>query len=154
MVDLVASNLKLEQRSRNILRRLSEKCQSSSNAELDTLLSRCNSSVKLAILVAESGESVETCQGCFDAAGGVLANALAAISKPMEQKPTSTATQKFALCIDGGGTKCAAAVADGAKIVGQGFAGPCNLYDLFSFQLYPVRYCEANHYPEPTALEI
>ncbi|KAJ9484112.1 hypothetical protein VN97_g9274 [Penicillium thymicola] len=128
MVDLVASNLKLEQRSRNILRRLSGKCQSSSDAELDTLLSRCNSSVKLAILVAESGESVETCQGCFDAAGGVLANALAAISK-LEQKPKSTATQKFALCIDGGGTKCAAAVADGAKIVGQGFAGPCNLTD-------------------------
>lgn len=154
MVDLVASNLKLEQRSRNILRRLSGKCQSLSDAELDTLLARCNSSVKLAILVAESGESVETCQGYFDAAGGVLANALAAISKPIEQKPTSTATQRFALCIDGGGTKCAAAVADGTKIVGQGSAGPCNLYDLFSFQLYSVCYREANHYPEPTALEI
>ncbi|KAF4761088.1 hypothetical protein HAV15_005926 [Penicillium sp. str.  len=129
MVDLVASNLKLEQRSRNILRRLSGKCQSSSDAELDTLLARCNSSVKLAILVAESGESVETCQGYFDAAGGVLANALAAISKPIEQKPTSTATEKFALCIDGGGTKCAAVVADGTKMVGQGSAGPCNLTD-------------------------
>ncbi|KAF7518301.1 hypothetical protein PCG10_000541 [Penicillium crustosum] len=129
MVDLVASNLKLEQRSRNILRRLSGKCQSSSDAELDTLLARCNSSVKLAILVAESEESVETCQGYFDAAGGVLANALAAISKPIQQKPTSTATQKFALCIDGGGTKCAAAVADGTKVVGRGSAGPCNLTD-------------------------
>lgn len=154
MVDLVASNLKLEQRSRNILRRLSGKCQSLSDAELDTLLARCNSSVKLSILVAESGESVETCQGYVDAAGGVLANALAAISKPIEQKPTSTAIQRFALCIDGGGTKCAAAVAHGTKIVGQGSAGPCNLYDLFSFQLYSVCYREANHYPEPTALEI
>lgn len=133
MVDLVASNLKLVQRSRNILRRLSGKCQSSSNTELDALLARCNASVKLAILVAETGESVETCQGYFDAAGGVLANALAAVSKPIEQKPTSTPTQKFVLCIDGGGTKCAAVVADGINVVGQGFAGPCNLYDLFLF---------------------
>ncbi|KGO42408.1 N-acetylmuramic acid 6-phosphate etherase MurQ [Penicillium expansum] len=129
MVDLVASNLKLVQRSRNILRRLSGKCQSSSNTELDALLARCNASVKLAILVAETGESVETCQGYFDAAGGVLANALAAVSKPIEQKPTSTPTQKFVLCIDGGGTKCAAVVADGINVVGQGFAGPCNLTD-------------------------
>ena len=133
MVDLVASNLKLEQRSRNILRRLSGKCQSLSDAELDALLVRCNASVKLAILVAETGESVKTCQGYVDAAGGVLANALAAISKPIEQKPTITPTKKFALCIDGGGTKCAAAVADGPNVVGQGSAGPCNLYDLFSF---------------------
>ncbi|KGO70627.1 N-acetylmuramic acid 6-phosphate etherase MurQ [Penicillium expansum] len=129
MVDLVASNLKLVQRSRNILRRLSGKCQSSSNTELDALLARCNASVKLAILVAETGESVETCQRYFGAAGGVLANALAAVSKPIEQKPTSTPTQKFVLCIDGGGTKCAAVVADGINVVGQGFAGPCNLTD-------------------------
>ncbi|CDM34315.1 ATPase, BadF/BadG/BcrA/BcrD type [Penicillium roqueforti FM164] len=126
MVDLVASNLKLEQRSRNILRRLSGKCQSLSDAELDALLARCNASVKLAILVAETGESVENCRGYFDAAGGVLANALAAISKPIEQKATVTPTQKFALCIDGGGTKCAAAVADGPNV---GSAGPCNLTD-------------------------
>lgn len=142
MVDLVASNLKLEQRSRNILRRLSGKCQSSSDADLDALLARCNASVKLAILVAETGESVETCRGYFDAAGGVLANALAnalaATSKPIEQNPISTPTQKFALCIDGGGTKCAAVVADGAHLMGQGSAGPCNLYDLFSFWFYAL----------------
>ncbi|KAJ5513734.1 hypothetical protein N7463_003286 [Penicillium fimorum] len=129
MVDLVASNLKLEQRSRNILRRLSAKCQSAPDAELDAVLAKCNGSVKLAILVSETGESVETCQGYFDAADGVLANALAAISKPIEQKPTTAPTRKFALCIDGGGTKCAAAVANGTNVVGQGSAGPCNLTD-------------------------
>ncbi|KXG48479.1 ATPase, BadF/BadG/BcrA/BcrD type [Penicillium griseofulvum] len=129
MVDLVASNLKLEQRSRNILRRLSPKCQSAPDAELDAVLAQCNGSVKLAILVSETGESVETCRGYFDAAAGVLANALAAISEPIEPKPTSTPTKKFALCIDGGGTKCAAVVADEANVVGQGSAGPCNLTD-------------------------
>ncbi|OQE29271.1 hypothetical protein PENFLA_c004G10819 [Penicillium flavigenum] len=129
MVDLVASNLKLEQRSRNILRRLSGKCQSSSDAELDSLLARCNASVKLAILVAETGESVETCQGYVDAAGGVLSNALAAISRPIEHNPASAPTQNFSLCIDGGGTKCAAVVAHGTNVAGQGSAGPCNLTD-------------------------
>lgn len=130
MVDLVASNLKLEQRSRNILRRLSAKCNSSSDEELDALLARCNRSVKLAILVAETGESVQTCEGYFEAAGGVLTKALASISKPIGQKPATTSpTRKFVLCIDGGGTKCAAVVAEGKYIVGQGSAGPCNLYD-------------------------
>ncbi|CAG8254083.1 unnamed protein product [Penicillium nalgiovense] len=129
MVDLVASNLKLEQRSRNILRTLSEKSQSSSDSELDALLARCHGSVKLAILVAETGESVETCQGYIDVAGGLLANALATNSRPIEQKPPTSPIRKFALCIDGGGTKCAAVVAAGTNVVGQGSAGPCNLYD-------------------------
>ncbi|KAJ5550318.1 hypothetical protein N7461_005016 [Penicillium sp. DV-2018c] len=134
MVDLVASNLKLKQRSRNILRRLSVKCQSASDEELDELLARSNRSVKLAILVAESGKSVETCQDCLEATGGVLAAALTVISETSlgasEWEPMSSkATRKFVLCIDGGGTKCAAVVADGSSIVGRGSAGPCNLTD-------------------------
>ncbi|KAJ5773776.1 hypothetical protein N7457_008672 [Penicillium paradoxum] len=130
MVDVVASNLKLEQRCRNILRRLSAKCNVSSDEELDALLAKCNRSVKLAILVAESGESVETCKGYSEAAGGVLAKALAAIPKIGEQKPASiNPNRKFVLCIDGGGTKCAAVVAEGANVVGQSSAGPCNLTD-------------------------
>jgi N-acetylmuramic acid 6-phosphate etherase len=52
IVDLAASNLKLKQRSRNILRSLSGNCCSSSDNELDCLLVRCNQSVKSAILVA------------------------------------------------------------------------------------------------------
>lgn len=138
MVDVVASNLKLEQRSRNILRRLSVKCNSSSDEELDGLLAGCNRSVKLAILVAESGESVETCREYSEAAGGVLAKALAAIPKRSKQKPVGTIpTRQFVLCIDGGGTKCAAVVANGVDIVGRGSAGPCNLY-VFLFWLQPV----------------
>ncbi|OQD82867.1 hypothetical protein PENANT_c019G06984 [Penicillium antarcticum] len=130
MVDLVASNLKLKQRSRNILRRLSSKCHSLPDEDLDALLSRCNHSVKLAILVADTGESVEACEGYFEAAGGVLANAIAAVSKPGQQiTPEVKSGRPFVLCIDGGGTKCAAAVTNGANIVCRGYAGPCNLTD-------------------------
>lgn len=46
MVDMVASNLQLEQRSRNMLRRLSAK----SSSMTDSLLSTSKRSVKLAIL--------------------------------------------------------------------------------------------------------
>ncbi|KAJ5742446.1 uncharacterized protein N7511_011465 [Penicillium nucicola] len=127
MVDLVASNLKLKQRSLNILRRLSSKCHTLSDEDLYTLLSRCNHSVKLAILVAETGDSVETCEIYLRAAGGVLANAMTAVSKPII--PEGVSGRPFTLCIDGGGTKCAAVVTDGADIVFRGCAGPCNLTD-------------------------
>ncbi len=154
MVDLVASNLKLEQRSRNILRRLSAKCNVSSDEELDAILARCNRSVKLAILVAETGESVQTCEGYFEAAGGVLAQALASVSKPIEQKPATTnLTRKFVLCIDGGGTKCAAAVAEGTNIVGQGSAGPCNLYDSLFALAATCFYLILTFVSAPIALE-
>ncbi|KAL5361995.1 hypothetical protein BJX96DRAFT_185723 [Aspergillus floccosus] len=76
MVDLVASNEKLKQRSRNILRLLSERCRSMDDSELDDLLAECNRSVKLSLLVAETGLSVNECQRNLDAAGGVLAKAL------------------------------------------------------------------------------
>ncbi|KAM0095513.1 hypothetical protein ACP6JD_000905 [Aspergillus fumigatus] len=75
MVDLVASNLKLEQRSRNILRRLSARCDGMTDAELDALLARCKGRVKLALLVAETGEAVEQCEERLASAGGVLAKA-------------------------------------------------------------------------------
>lgn len=131
MVDLVASNLKLKQRSRNILRILSGKCHFLSDDELDSLLATCNHSVKLAILVAETQKSVDICEGYLASAGGVLAKALTAIPTPKEQTVAdASAARQFDLCIDGGGTKCAAVVTDGKNIVCRGSAGPCNLYEI------------------------
>ncbi|KAJ5627260.1 hypothetical protein N7528_004687 [Penicillium herquei] len=127
MVDMVASNLKLEQRSRNMLRRLSVKCNERSDSELDTLLAESNGSVKLAILVAETGESVQTCQASLDSAEGILSKALT--GKPRPDQPDTHGERRFVLCIDGGGTKCAAAVADTSGAVSYGSAGPCNLTD-------------------------
>lgn len=129
MVDLVASNLKLQQRSRNILRRLSKKCSIISDSELDSLLVKCSGSVKRAILVAETGESVEKCDTLLASTGGILSKALSASSQPV-QAPTPESRQ-FVLCIDGGGTKCAAVIADEAGNLSHGSAGPCNLYEAF-----------------------
>lgn len=124
MVDMVASNLKLEQRSRNILRRLSPKCSSLPDSELNKLLAQCNGSVKMAILVAETQDSVEKCRERLENSGGVLAVA-------MPEKPLVAETKReLVLCIDGGGSKCAAVAADSAGALYHGHSGPCNLYDF------------------------
>lgn len=128
MVDMVASNLKLEQRSRNMLRQLSAKCSSMTDSELDILLSTSNHSVKLAMLVAETGEPVETCEKLLQSAGGVLATALDDISKPSIQAVNTDISGRYMLCIDGGGTKCAAVAINADGLVSHGFGGPCNLY--------------------------
>ncbi|KAJ5809673.1 uncharacterized protein N7503_001891 [Penicillium pulvis] len=130
MVDMVASNLKLEQRARNILRRLSVKCNNLSDADLDSLLAKCNGSVKLAILVAETCGSVESCRETLTSAGGVLAKALTEASQPADK--CLPENRQFVLCIDGGGTKCAAVVGDKDGVVSHGFAGPCNITDNVS----------------------
>ncbi|RJE21743.1 glucokinase regulator family protein [Aspergillus sclerotialis] len=129
MVDLVASNLKLKQRSRNILRRLSKICESMSDADLDSLLLNCNGRVKLALLVSETGLSVNECQEKLDLAGGVLSKALSTEPANEQLKGPPVHDRNFVLCIDGGGTKCAAVVADSTGTLSRGIAGPCNLTD-------------------------
>ncbi|KAF7165196.1 hypothetical protein CNMCM5623_009462 [Aspergillus felis] len=130
MVDLVASNLKLEQRSRNILRRLSARCAGMTDAELDALLARCKGRVKLALLVAETEHPVEHCEERLASAGGVLANALEISFAEVKHVQTPATNRQYVLCIDGGGTKCAAVIADlTGSVVGRGTTGPCNLTD-------------------------
>lgn len=127
MVDLVASNLKLKQRSRNILRILSKVCESKSDADLDALLLSCNRSVKLALLAAETGLSVGECQAKLDLAGGVLTKALSIEPAKKTVIVPRAVAREYVLCIDGGGTKCAAVIVNHTGLVGRGLAGPCNL---------------------------
>ncbi|KAL4746970.1 hypothetical protein BDW72DRAFT_209938 [Aspergillus terricola var. indicus] len=135
MVDLVASNAKLQQRSRNILRRLSVECASMSNAELDSLLSQCKGSVKLALLVVATGRPVEQCCEVLEAADQQLAKALELAKTSTLQRPGAEGRQsdestELILCIDGGGSKCAAVVADKTgAVLGRGETGPCNITD-------------------------
>lgn len=126
MVDLQASNLKLKQRSKNILKRLSPKCALMTDSDLDALLTKCDRSVKLAILVAETGKSVDICKEELRSAGGILSSALK-LAVPSAQSVPDELSRKFALCIDGGGTKCAAVVVDASGKTSHGYAGPCNL---------------------------
>ncbi|KAJ5589717.1 hypothetical protein N7450_003689 [Penicillium hetheringtonii] len=128
MVDLQASNLKLKQRSKNILKRLSSKCAIMTDSDLDALLFKCDHSVKLAILVAETGKAVEECKSDLASHGGILSFALQGNIKRGELV-SNDFLRKFVLCIDGGGTKCAAVVADASGKISHGYAGSCNLTD-------------------------
>ena len=130
MVDLVASNAKLRQRSRNIIRRCNAGYASVSNEDIDALLSRCNGSVKLALLVAETGRSVEQCQRELEACGQQLSKALDRSRSPtIRSEYVKGHEKRLVLCVDGGGTKCAAVVAGHTgAVLGRGEAGPCNMY--------------------------
>ncbi|KAF9884615.1 hypothetical protein FE257_001437 [Aspergillus nanangensis] len=131
MVDMVASNKKLEQRSRNILRRLSRSCEAMTDEDLDSLLLKCDGSVKLSLLVAETNLAVGDCRRHLELAGGVLAKALSMNATTSHRNSHVQETdQRFVLCIDGGATKCAATIADHTgAIIGQGRTGACNLTD-------------------------
>ncbi|KAJ5669925.1 N-acetylmuramic acid 6-phosphate etherase [Penicillium maclennaniae] len=133
-VDLVASNLKLEQRTRNTLRRLSTKCGSMTVSKLDPLLSTSNRSVEFASLVAETGESVKTCEELLKSAGCVLATALDDISRPSTQQVHIEISGRLMLCIDGGGTKCAAVVTNPDGLASHGYGGLYNLNDRGDLQ--------------------
>ena len=98
-----------------------------SDSDLDALLLKCNGSVKLALLVAETGLPVGDRQAKLDLAGGVLAKALDIRAKNDHTNGCSTQERQYVLCIDGGGTKCAAVIAGRTGIIGRGIAGPCNL---------------------------
>lgn len=76
MVDLKATNLKLRQRSRNILRAICDPVCPASDAELDDLLSQCNSSVKLALATLSLGTTAEIAQQRLDENRGMLTGIL------------------------------------------------------------------------------
>lgn len=127
---MIASNLKLRYRSYNIPRRISTVCHSMDDAAIDALLQQCDGSVKLALLVAESGRPVAACRKRLEAAEGFLATALA--SEPRANGPGScngiSQHSTYVLCVDGGGSKCAAAISRPDGTTGRGLGGPCNLF--------------------------
>lgn len=97
--------------------------------DLDDLLVRCDGRVKVALVVAEKGLSVEESREQLEAAQGVLAKVIAT-GKEIQTKKTMVNGFKYrrsVLCIDGGGSKCAAVVGDSSGNIGKGVAGPCNL---------------------------
>jgi N-acetylmuramic acid 6-phosphate etherase len=70
------------------------------------------------MLIAETQESVDLCEGYLKSAGGVLNKALTALSSPKEKTVAdSSAARSFHLCIDGGGTKCAADVTENTNLI-------------------------------------
>lgn len=97
--------------------------------ELDDLLVRCGGKVKLALIVAEKGLSIEESRLRLEMAQGVLAKILAHEEEKEASKHQVNGFKHHrpVLCVDGGGSKCAAVVGfPGGKTV-KAVAGPCNL---------------------------
>lgn len=99
------------------------------NQELDDLLARCDGRVKVALVVAEKGISVEESKRQLEMAQGVLAKVIATEQDTQVQKQmvNGYTGRRAVLCIDGGGSKCAAVVGDFNGNLGRGISGPCNL---------------------------
>jgi N-acetylmuramic acid 6-phosphate etherase len=97
--------------------------------DLDDLLARCDGRVKVALVVAEKGLSVEESREQLEMAQGVLAKVITTENEVQVKKPLVNGFKhrRSVLCIDGGGSKCAAVVGDSSRNTGKGVAGPCNL---------------------------
>ena len=135
MVDVKASNLKLKQRSRNIVRSLESRASEISDELLDERIQECGGSVKLALMTLMTGCEKQQCEDNLKQAGGVLSTALQILNTTASNNisngistPRNTAPKrKLAVCIDGGGSKCAVALSDEAGNIGRGESGPCNV---------------------------
>ena len=128
MIDLTATNVKLQQRARNIIRIVSEQASQMNDAELDDLLKACDGGVKLAIAKLKLAVPIEVARQRLEAVGGVLAD----IQEPVDSsvpicQSTSPSQPEFVLCVDGGGSKCAAVVRDRNGNSWRGESGSCNV---------------------------
>lgn len=143
MVDVRASNEKLRARGRRIVRQVCEgrplmqnirphinvKARSEDlDASIDSIIKKCQDNIKLACAVGLSGLGPDAAMEKLAAVGGHLdtflrtldANIRANVAGPDQQ-------EEYFLCVDGGGTKCAASIASQNGVVAQGVAGGCNL---------------------------
>lgn len=135
MVDLKLSNVKLVDRARRIYRTLLP-ASGLSDTEIDKLISTCNESLKLALVVGKTGCSVQDAVSRLDSAGGVLRRAweegapFQSLLQPqdeLESADRSWEVPPVVLCIDAGGSKCSAVLAGKEGILATATAGPCNL---------------------------
>ncbi|KAH7409654.1 putative glucokinase regulator family protein [Cadophora sp. MPI-SDFR-AT-0126] len=124
MIDVKSSNLKLQQRSKNIIRTICGKKSPSSEEELEVLLAACSGSVKLAVATILLEAPIPEAKRRLDDAGGVLADVLQN-SRAEYSEPSNTGN--YVLCVDGGGSKCGAVILGKNGETGQGEAGECNV---------------------------
>lgn len=123
MIDLKATNHKLEQRAKNILRAFtSNDLRTYSDEELEKLLQSCSGSVKLAATVVMLQVPVEEARLRLQNSRGVL-------SRTLRGHTVSTGSDgdDLVLCVDAGGSGCKAAVMSRNGALGSGKGGPCNV---------------------------
>ncbi len=129
MVDMKATNLKLKQRAKNLLRAIGGADCPADDNELDDLLARCGGKLKLAAAAITLKQSVPDAQASLDRNGGILAKVIeeAKANKAVTQNGSVEDTG-FVLCVDGGGSKTTAVLLSAKGQTGIGKAGPSNLF--------------------------
>lgn len=126
MVDLRATNIKLQQRAKNILRFIGGPNCTQSDEELDQILQDCHGSVKLAAAKIVLNVTVAEAEERLQRNKGVLA-------KVFEEHESQQVAKKevqddgLVLCVDAGGTSCKAVIMSRDGVSGSGVAGPCNV---------------------------
>lgn len=127
MIDVKATNEKLQQRSRDIIRIVCDSDCPSTDEELDRLLAACGGSVKIAAASILLGTSIEDARKRLNSAGGILAEVLKSREDSNGISNGAKDHQDFVLCVDGGGSKCAAVMIGKSGQIGRGEAGQCNV---------------------------
>ncbi|GJN71401.1 hypothetical protein PLICBS_005466 [Purpureocillium lilacinum] len=125
MIDLKATNIKLRQRAKNILRLIGGAACTQTDDELDAVLAACRGSVKLAAVTIVLGVSVADAEARLERNKGVLAR----VFEEAQQQAVKEEHHDdgLVLCVDAGGSSCRAVIMtpDGASACGS--AGPCNV---------------------------
>ncbi|KAM3444317.1 hypothetical protein MY4824_000206 [Beauveria thailandica] len=123
MVDLKATNVKLRQPARNILRAIGgQRCHYS---ELDALLAAAHDSTKLAAVMMVLNVSLVEAELRLERNNGVLDRVFA--EADTKSDTGSGDDSCLVLCVDAGGTSCKAMILSKDGAVGAGFGGPCNV---------------------------
>ncbi|KAI1175643.1 putative glucokinase regulator family protein [Nemania sp. FL0916] len=128
MIDVKATNVKLKQRARNILRAVAGDACTQSDLELDQILQSCGGSVKLAAVTIVMKVPVTKAEALLQQSNGILARAI--------EGARGSATQQddldngLVLCVDAGGTSCRAVIMSKDGEMGMGVAGPCNVTNI------------------------
>ncbi|OAR02982.1 hypothetical protein LLEC1_05646, partial [Akanthomyces lecanii] len=125
MVDLKATNIKLQQRARNILRAIGGQRCPHSDEDLDAILAASHGSTKVAAVVIVLDVDVAEAELRLERNNGVLAQVFAE-AETQSSKGTKDESD-IVLCVDAGGTSCKATVLSKDGAVGTGIGGPCNM---------------------------
>ncbi|KAH9224995.1 putative glucokinase regulator family protein [Leptodontidium sp. 2 PMI_412] len=127
MIDVKSSNLKLQQRSKNIVRTICGERSPASDEDLNVLLAACGGSVKLAVANILLDVSIPEAKKRLADAGGILADVLQNSKSQVSQPITAG---EYVLCVDGGGSKCGAVLLGKNEEYGVGEAGECNVSNV------------------------
>lgn len=125
MIDMKATNLKLQQRAKNILRSVCGSSCTQSDQQLEQILDACHGSVKLAAATIVLGVPVAEAKQRLERNLGVLSSVF---HEGRERAaPVEVGDEGLVLCVDAGGTSCKAVIMARDGAMGTGEAGPCNL---------------------------